>query len=107
MAGFCSGLSLSNSKESSFVTLHERVGRVGSQRMTLFDGILNLASKNSLLPGGGLFVEKIPFGVTVRKIQFIDDGHASTGTHPLYAVLVSREYEDDLSGLNDDGLSES
>lgn len=74
--------------------------------MTLFDGILNLASKNSLLPGGGLFVEKIPFGVTVRKIKFIDDGHASTGSHPLYAVLVSREYEADLSELNDDGLSD-
>eukprot|EP00536_Pseudo-nitzschia_multiseries_P002927 jgi/Psemu1/184691/e_gw1.41.175.1 len=106
IAGFCSGLSLSNSNELSFVTVHERVGRVGSQRMTLFDGILNLTSKNSLLPGGGLFVEKIPFGVTVRKIQFIDDDHASTGSHPLYAVLVSREYEADLGELNDDGLTE-
>ena len=73
--------------------------------MTLFDGVLNLASKNSLLPGGGLFVEKIPFGVTVRKIQFIDDGHPSTGSVPLYAVLVSREFDADLSKLNDDGLS--
>eukprot|EP00537_Pseudo-nitzschia_pungens_P008215 CAMPEP_0172362906 /NCGR_PEP_ID=MMETSP1060-20121228/6404_1 /TAXON_ID=37318 /ORGANISM="Pseudo-nitzschia pungens, Strain cf. cingulata" /LENGTH=1509 /DNA_ID=CAMNT_0013085515 /DNA_START=17 /DNA_END=4546 /DNA_ORIENTATION=- len=106
ISGFCSGLSISNSNASCFVTIHERVGRVGSQRMTLFDGIVNLTSKNSLLPGGGLFVEKIPFGVTVRKIQFIDDGHASTGSHPLYAVLVSREYEADLSELNDDGLTE-
>jgi len=106
IAGFCSGLSIGNGNDSSFVTVHERVGRVGSQRMTLFDGILNLASKNSLMPGGGLFAEKIPFGVTVRKIQFIDDGHHSTGTHPLYAVLVSREYEGDLSELNEDGLSD-
>ena len=105
ITGFCSGLSLSNRDESSYVTVHERVGRVGSQRVSLFDGILNLASKNSLLPGGGLFVEKIPFGVTVRKIQFIDDGHPSTGSRPLYAVLVSREFEADLSELNDDGLS--
>ncbi len=104
--GFCSGLSLSNSGDSSYVTVHERVGRVGSQRMTLFDGVLNLASKNSILPGGGLFVEKIPFGVTVRKVKFIDDGHASTGSRPLYAVLVSREFEADLSELNDDGLSD-
>ena len=106
ITGFCSGLSIANSNESSFVTLHERVGRVGSQRMTLFNGVLNLTSKNSLLPGGGLFIEKIPFGVTVRKIQFIDDGHHSTGTHPLYAVLVSREYDADLSELNEDGLSD-
>jgi cleavage and polyadenylation specificity factor subunit 1 len=105
ITGFCSGLSLSNRDEFSYVTVHERVGRVGSQRVSLFDGILNLASKNSLLPGGGLFVEKIPFGVTVRKIQFIDDGHPSTGSRPLYAVLVSREFEADLSELNDDGLS--
>jgi len=106
IAGFCSGLSLSNRGDSSYVTVHERVGRVGSQRMTLFDGLLNLASKNSVLPGGGVFVEKIPFGVTVRKIKFIDDGHASTGSRPLYAVLVSREFEADLSELNDDGLSD-
>jgi cleavage and polyadenylation specificity factor subunit 1 len=106
IAGFCSGLSLLNRDESIYVTVHERVGRVGSQRMTLFDGILNLASKNSLLPGGGLFVEKIPFGVTVRKILFIDDGDPSSGSHPLYAVLVSREFEADLSELNDDGLSD-
>ena len=105
IAGFCSGLPLSNHHKSTYVTVHERVGRVGSQRMTLFDGVLNLASKNSLLPGGGLFVEKIPFGVTVRKIQFIDDGHPSTGSVPLYAVLVSREFDADLSKLNDDGLS--
>ena len=106
ITGFCSGLSLSNRGESNYVTVHERVGRVGSQRMTLFDGVLNLAAKNSILPGGGFFVEKIPFGVTVRKIQFIDDGHASTGSHPLYAVLVSREFEADLSDLNDDGLTD-
>ncbi|VEU41818.1 unnamed protein product [Pseudo-nitzschia multistriata] len=106
ITGFCSGLKFSNSDQNNFVTLHERVGRVGSQRMTLFDGILNLASKNSLLPGGGMFVEKIPFGVTVRKIQFIDDDHASTGSRPLYAVLVSREYEADLSELNDDGMTD-
>jgi cleavage and polyadenylation specificity factor subunit 1 len=74
--------------------------------MTLFDGILNLASKHSLLPGGGLFVEKIPFGVTVRKIQFIDDGHLSTGTCPLYAVLVSRDFEADHSEMNDDGMTD-
>jgi len=106
IAGFCSGLALPFSKDGGFITLHERVGRVGSQRMTLFDGIVNLNTRHSLLPGGGLFVEKIPFGVTVRRIQFIDDAHISTGTHPLYAVLVSRDFEADQSDLNDDGMTE-
>lgn len=106
VAGFCSGLSMKHRKRVGFVTLHERVGRVGSQRMTLFDGVLNLADQHSLLAGGGIFVQKVPFGVTVRSIQFIDDSHATTGTRPLYAVLVSREFESDLSELNYDGLTE-
>ncbi|KAG7357145.1 CPSF A subunit region-domain containing protein [Nitzschia inconspicua] len=106
VAGFCTDLPLPNGKDLGFMTLHERVGRVGSQRITFFDGIANINSKHSILPGGGLFVEKVPFGVTVRKIQFIDDAHVSTGTHPLYAILVSREYEADQSDLNDDGMTE-
>jgi cleavage and polyadenylation specificity factor subunit 1 len=61
-------------------------------------------SAHGLLPGGGLCVEKIPLGVTVRRIQFIDDSSTSSGAHPLYAVLVSRELEVDLSYLNDDGM---
>jgi cleavage and polyadenylation specificity factor subunit 1 len=106
VGGFCAGLHLPFARDFGFMTLHERVGRVGSQRMTLFDGLVNLNAKYSLIPGGGFFIEKIPFGVTVRKIQFIDDAHVSTGTHPLYAVLVSRDYEADHSDLNDDGLTE-
>jgi CPSF A subunit region/SAP domain len=106
VTGFCSGLTLPGRMDSGFVTLHERVGRVGSQRMTLFNGILNLAGPHGLLPGGGLFVEKISFGVSVRKIEFIDDGHGQTSTHPLYAVLVSREVEEEMTQLNDDGLTD-
>lgn len=67
--------------------------------------LLNLTSAHGLMPGGGLFVQKIPLGVTVRRIQFIDDHDASPGSSPLYAVLVSREIETDLSDLNDDGLT--
>jgi len=52
-----------------------------------------------------LCTEKIPLGVTVRSIRFIDDASISTGAHPLYAVLISREIEADQSGLNDDGLT--
>jgi cleavage and polyadenylation specificity factor subunit 1 len=58
-----------------------------------------------LLPGGGLFIERIPLGVTVRRIQFIDDDSVSTGGRCLYAVLVSREVEADMSHLNDDGMT--
>ena len=43
--------------------------------------------------------------MTVRRIHFIDDPNTSTGSHPLYAMLVSRELEADLSTLNTDGLS--
>jgi cleavage and polyadenylation specificity factor subunit 1 len=59
-----------------------------------------------LLPGGGLCLEKIPLGVTVRRIQFIDDVSVSSRGRCLYAVLVSRELEVDMSSLNDDGMSE-
>lgn len=55
--------------------------------------------------GGGYFVEKLPMGVTVKRIQFIDNP-AVCGSRPLYAMLVSREFEEDLSGLNDDGLTD-
>lgn len=67
--------------------------------------ILNLASTHGLIPGGGLFVEKIPMGVTVRSIQFIDNLFVC-GARPLYAVLIAREIEEDLSGLNDDGMTQ-
>jgi cleavage and polyadenylation specificity factor subunit 1 len=39
VAGFCSGFSLdSQETQSGFITVHERIGRVGSQRLTLFNG---------------------------------------------------------------------
>lgn len=63
-----------------------------------------MLSPHCFFPGGGLCVEKIPFGVTVRAIHFLDDSSVSSGTHPLYAVLISRELESDQSILNDDGL---
>lgn len=43
--------------------------------------------------------------MTVRRIQFIDDVSVSSGGRCLYAVLVSRELEVDMSHLNDDGLT--
>jgi cleavage and polyadenylation specificity factor subunit 1 len=65
--------------------------------------LLNLATAHGILPGGGVFVQKIPLGVTVKRIQFIE---GAPGSNPLYAVLVSREIETDLSNLNDDGLTQ-
>ena len=50
-------------------------------------------------------IEKVPLGVTVRAIQFIDDPSVSSGAHPLYVVLISREIESDQSHLNDDGFT--
>jgi cleavage and polyadenylation specificity factor subunit 1 len=58
-----------------------------------------------VLPGGGVSVKKIPLGVTVRKIEFIDDATVSSPEHPLYALLISRELEGNQSQLNDDGIS--
>ena len=66
---------------------------------------MNSLNSHGLFPGGGIYVEKISLGVTVRRIAFINDPSTSNGLHPLYAVLVSREIEEDLSSLNDDGLS--
>ncbi len=50
-------------------------------------------------------MEKIPLGVTVKRIEFIDDSETSSGSHPLYAVLVARELAADQRALNDDGLT--
>jgi len=98
--GFCSSLS-----NGGFVTLHERVGRFGSQRLTVFKEISPIFRKPGLIPGGGLCIEKIAMGVTVRQIKFIDNPAISTGDHPLFAVIVSRELEVDQSDLNDDGMT--
>lgn len=67
--------------------------------------LLNFSTAHGLIPGGGFFIEKIPMGVTVRGIRFIDYPDVC-GTQPLYAILVSREIEEDLSNLNDDGLTD-
>jgi hypothetical protein len=118
VTGFCASIGLDATLAGAvngFVTLHERVGRVGSKRLTLFSGLAQNPSTSlstssfsltEISPGGGVCAEKITLGVTVRRIQFIDDPEISTGEHPLYAVLVSREIEVDQSELNDDGLTE-
>lgn len=67
--------------------------------------ISNVFNVEGLLPGGGFCLEKIPLGVTVRRIEFIDDATVSSQGCCLYAMLVSRELEVDMSQLNDDGMA--
>ena len=38
VSGFCSGLLSGNSNNVGFMTVHERIGKVGSQRITFFSG---------------------------------------------------------------------
>lgn len=59
---------------------------------------------HGLLPGGGISIQKVPLGVTVRHIEFIDDASISSTSRPVYAMIVSHEIEGDQSQLNDDGL---
>lgn len=107
VSGFCSGVIDPISGASGFLTLHERVGRIGSQRLTVFHGLSHVFETNGLLSGtSGMCIEKIHLGVTVRKIVFIDDPNTSSSEHPLYAVLVSREVDADQSMWNSDGLTD-
>ncbi|EED93331.1 predicted protein [Thalassiosira pseudonana CCMP1335] len=105
VSGFCTTMPhIFQNANKGFVTLHERIGRIGSQRLTLFNGLWDVFSTHGLLPGGGICVQKVPFGVTVRAIEFIDDASISSPSRPVYALLISREIEADQSDLNDDGM---
>jgi cleavage and polyadenylation specificity factor subunit 1 len=61
---------------------------------------------HGILTGKGACIEKIPLGVTVRRIEYIDDPSVSNSAHPVFAILVSREVDVVQTNLNDDGLSE-
>jgi len=106
VTGFCSG-SMINSENTSNLgfLIHERIGRVGSQRLTLFDGLSDVFSPYRIFVGRGLCVQKVPLGVTVRQIQFIDDASISSFDHPIYVLLIFKEIECDQSHLNNDGLT--
>mmetsp|Transcript_23882 Transcript_23882/g.50043 ORF Transcript_23882/g.50043 Transcript_23882/m.50043 type:complete len:2077 (-) Transcript_23882:3538-9768(-) len=106
VSGFCSSMpAIFENASNGFITLHERIGRVGSQRLTLYSGLSDVFAPHGLLPGGGLSIQKIPMGVTVRHIEFIDDASISTTSRPMYVLVISREVEAEQSHLNDDGLS--
>lgn len=106
VSGFSAAMpTLFQNASCGFLTLHERIGRIGSQRLTLYSGLYDVFSPRGVLPGGGICVQKVPLGVTVRHIEFIDDASVSTSYRPIYVMLISREIEADQSYLNDDGLS--
>jgi len=106
VCGFLSSMpSVFRNASSGFITMHERIGRVGSQRLTLYNGLWDVFAPHGLLPGG-CSVQKVPLGVTVRHIEFIDDASISTTSRPVYAMIVSHEIEGDQSYMNDDGLSD-
>eukprot|EP00956_Cyclotella_meneghiniana_P000420 scaffold493_cov74-Cyclotella_meneghiniana.AAC.3 len=106
VSGFCSEMPcVFTSARTGFISLHERIGRVGSQRLTLFNGLLDVFSPRGLLPGGGVCIHKYPLGVTVRQIEFIDDASISSPSRPIYAMLISREVETKQTELNDDGMT--
>ncbi|GKY93126.1 hypothetical protein MPSEU_000280800 [Mayamaea pseudoterrestris] len=106
VSGFCSGLLPSEGAYFGFVTLHERVGRVGSQRITAFHGLSPAFQSQGLLVGNSSYLaEKILLGVTVRAVCFIDDDTISSPDRPIYAMLVSRELEVDQLDIDNDGVS--
>ena len=92
----------SASGTSSFVTVSERVG--GSQRLTAVGGLDEILKGNGYITSG-VHVRKVPLGVTVRKIEYLDH-EASTNRRPLYVLLVSVDEEVDMSGHDDDGLTD-
>lgn len=106
VSGFCPSLRIPNNQGNGFLIVHERVGRVGSQRLTAFNGLARVFASQGVLGGlSGFCFEKVSLGVTVRRIEFINDAAASSGDHPLYAMLVSRDTYIDQGSKNSDGLS--
>jgi cleavage and polyadenylation specificity factor subunit 1 len=74
VSGFCTQMpAVFQNARNGFITIHERIGRVGSQRLTLYNGLWDVFAPHGLIPGGGISVQKVPLGVTVRHIEVISD----------------------------------
>jgi cleavage and polyadenylation specificity factor subunit 1 len=72
VSGFCTQMpAVFQNASNGFITIHERIGRVGSQRLTLYNGLWDVFAPHGLIPGSGISVQKVPLGVTVRHIQVI------------------------------------
>lgn len=106
IVGFCPGILGQQGNSTGFLSIHARVGRVGSQRITVFEGLGTGVERSSSTISAGSLVERKLLGVTVRAIEFINDALFSTASAPLYAVLVSKEIENDQRSLNTDEMTE-
>jgi len=87
---------------TSCCTLNELLNNPSSSNLYRLSDVF---TTHGILPGGGISIEKVPLGETIRQIEFVDDPTVSTAAHPVYALLVSREIDVDQSHLNDDGLT--
>jgi len=76
----------------------------GSQRFSAIGGLDEIMKGKGYITSG-VHIRKIPLGVTVRKIVYLDH-KASTSRRPLYVLLVSVDEEVDMSAHDDDGLTE-
>lgn len=102
LVAFCS-----DRQQGSFFTIHERLGRSGSQRLSMWNGLRDVfETKKGFLPGGGYFGRKVQLGVTVNRIEYINDESLASSGHPLYVMLISYETKKDQADLNDDGLTD-
>ena len=99
----CSQANTSTVGKQGFLTVHERIGN--SQKFTVWGGLDEVLTGCGYLAGGGMHVKKIPLGVTVKKICYIDDARSSTPANPFYVLIVSSEARIDQSKFDDDGFT--
>ena len=92
-------------QNGNFITIHERLGKIGSQRLTIWNGLDDVFNRNGILPGGGYFATKINYGVTITDLEYVNDESIASGGHPILAMIVCHEIYQDQSELNDDGLT--
>ena len=99
----CPQSNTSSVGSQGFLTVHERLGN--SQKFTVWGGLDEVLTGCGYLAGGGMHVKKIPLGVTVKKMCYVDHPEVSTPQHPIYVLLVATEKRVDLSKFDDDGLT--
>lgn len=102
--------------DDGFITIHRRIGRIGSQRLTVYRGLSQFSPEGSstFCPfdnGSGMVLTKIPLGVTVRHMELVKDlafvsSQDSENQSPVFALLISRELEIEQPHLFDDGLTQ-
>ena len=99
----CPQANISTAGSQGFLTVHERLGN--SQKITVWGGLDEVLTGCGYLAGGGMHAKKIPLGVTVKKMCYVDHPDVSTPQHPIYVFLVATETRVDQSKFDDDGLT--